>query len=67
MRLLLIEDHERFASFVKRGLVREGFTVDAFETLGERVAALDAVSCYTGRSRPRTARRGRPDLAARPA
>jgi DNA-binding response OmpR family regulator len=47
MRILLIEDHERFATFVKRGLVREGFTVDNFGTLSEGLAALDAVSYDT--------------------
>ncbi|MCH7937184.1 MAG: response regulator transcription factor [Proteobacteria bacterium] len=34
MRLLLIEDHERFANFVKDGLEKEGFTVDAVDTGG---------------------------------
>ncbi len=47
MRILLIEDHERLATFVKRGLVREGFTVDNFGTLGEGLAALNAVSYDT--------------------
>ena len=28
MRLLLVEDHERFAAFVKKGLEAGGFTVD---------------------------------------
>jgi len=32
MRLLLIEDHQRFANFVKEGLEKEGFTVDCVDT-----------------------------------
>ena len=32
MRLLMIEDHRRFAKFVKDGLEKEGFTIDAVET-----------------------------------
>ncbi|MAF96440.1 MAG: DNA-binding response regulator [Rhodospirillaceae bacterium] len=32
MRLLLVEDHERFANFVKDGLEKEGFTVDTADT-----------------------------------
>ncbi len=44
MRLLLVEDHERFAEFVKSGLEREGFTVDAVATAGNADAAFAAVS-----------------------
>ena len=32
MRLILIEDHERFAKFVKNGLKKEVFTIDAVDT-----------------------------------
>lgn len=41
MRLLLIEDHQRFANFVKDGLEKEGFTVDCVNTAatGEAVQA----------------------------
>ena len=44
MRLLFIEDHSRFAAFVRTVLNNEGFSVDVFGTLGEGMAALDAVS-----------------------
>ncbi len=43
MRLLLIEDHERFSKFVKDGLEKEGFTVDAFATAGGGEDALATV------------------------
>lgn len=43
MRLLLIEDHERFSKFVKDGLEKEGFTVDAFDTAGGGEDALATV------------------------
>ena len=38
MRILLIEDHDRLASFVRKGLGKEGFTVDLFGTLAEGMA-----------------------------
>lgn len=41
MRLLIVEDHRRFAEFVRDGLEREGFTVDAVETAA---AGEDAVA-----------------------
>ena len=41
MRILLIEDHERFAGFVKESLAKEGFTVDVVNT---GAAGQDAVS-----------------------
>ena len=44
MRILLIEDHDRLASFVRKGLGKEGFTVDLFGTLAEGMAAVEAVS-----------------------
>ncbi len=34
MRLLLIEDHDRFSKFVIDGLEKEGFTVDGVDTAG---------------------------------
>jgi DNA-binding response OmpR family regulator len=34
MRILLIEDHERFSKFVIDGLEKEGFTVDGVDTAG---------------------------------
>ena len=43
MRLLLIEDHKKFAKFVKDGLEKEGFTVDTFETAGGGEAAMKSV------------------------
>ena len=39
MRLLLIEDHQRFANFVKDGLEKEGFTVDCVNTAATGEAA----------------------------
>ncbi len=44
MRLLLIEDHSRLASFVKTGLGKQGFTVDVFGTLSDGMAAIEAVA-----------------------
>jgi DNA-binding response OmpR family regulator len=41
MRLLLIEDNERFAALLKRGLTAAGFTVDVMTTAREATAALD--------------------------
>ena len=43
MRLLLVEDHERFAEFIKSGLEREGFTVDAVAYAADADAAFSAV------------------------
>jgi DNA-binding response OmpR family regulator len=43
MRLLLIEDHERFAKFVYDGLEKEGFTVDAVDTASSGEAARSTV------------------------
>jgi DNA-binding response OmpR family regulator len=42
MRLLLIEDNERFAALLKQGLGGAGFTVDVLTTAREATAALDA-------------------------
>ncbi|MDA0306109.1 MAG: response regulator transcription factor [Proteobacteria bacterium] len=43
MRLLFIEDHDRFAKFVKDGLEKEGFTVDDVATASAGQAALSTV------------------------
>ena len=43
MRLLLVEDHERFAAFVKEGLEAGGFTVDVVNNAGDGDLAMDAV------------------------
>ncbi len=43
MRLLMIEDHERFAKFVKDALEKEGFTVDSVETASAGEAAMETV------------------------
>ncbi len=43
MRLLLVEDHDRFAKFVKDGLEKEGFTVDDVATASAGQAALSTV------------------------
>ncbi len=42
MRLLLIEDNERFAALLKRGLTSAGFVVDVLPTAAEARAALSA-------------------------
>ena len=47
MRLLLIEDHERFAKFVKDGLEKEGFTVDSVDTAASGEAARSTVKYDT--------------------
>ncbi len=44
MRILLIEDHERFAGFIKDGLEKEGFTVDTVLTGAAADAAISAVT-----------------------
>ncbi len=43
MRILLVEDHERIASFVKDGLESGGFTVDLVLTAGDGGAAVQTV------------------------
>lgn len=40
MRLLLIEDNERFAELLKRGLTAAGFVVDVLATAADAIAAL---------------------------
>jgi DNA-binding response OmpR family regulator len=47
VRLLLIEDHERFAEFVKVSLEKEGFAVDVVHNAGDGEAAFAAVN-YDG-------------------
>lgn len=42
MRLLLVEDNERFAMLLKRGLAAAGFVVDVLPTAEGAVAALRA-------------------------
>lgn len=44
MRLLLIEDHERFASFIKNGLEQCGFTIDVVYSAGDGDAAVGTVN-----------------------
>jgi DNA-binding response OmpR family regulator len=41
MRLLLVEDNERFAELLKRGLVSAGFVVDVIGTAAEAIAVLN--------------------------
>jgi DNA-binding response OmpR family regulator len=43
VRLLLVEDHERFAEFVKEGLEAGGFTVDVVYNAGDGDAAMETV------------------------
>lgn len=43
MRLLLIEDHQRFAKFVKDGLEKEDFIVDTFESAATGEAAKKSI------------------------
>lgn len=44
MRLLLVEDHEKFADLVKERLETEGFAVDVVRTVGDGEAAIGAVT-----------------------
>jgi len=44
MRVLVIEDHERFAGFIKSGLEKQGFTIDVTNTAAEGDAAFEAVN-----------------------
>jgi two-component system response regulator TctD len=45
MRLLLVEDNERFAGLLKQGLAGAGFTVDVLTTVADATAALEMGSC----------------------
>jgi DNA-binding response OmpR family regulator len=56
MRLLLIEDNERFAALLKQGLASAGFSVDVLTTAQEASAALE-----TGRWDVVVLDRGLPD------
>jgi len=44
MRLLLVEDHERFAEFIRLSIEKEGFTVDAVLNAEDAEAAFSTVS-----------------------
>jgi len=44
MRVLLVEDNERLSTFVKSGMEKEGFVIDAFGTVADGEAAVDAVN-----------------------
>ena len=41
MRLLLVEDNERFAALLSQGLAGAGFAVDVLPTAGDATSALD--------------------------
>src|ERR1700676_4721792 len=45
MRLLLVEDNERFAALLKQGLAAAGFTVDVLATAEDASAALRTDRC----------------------
>src|SRR5258707_11510924 len=45
MRLLLVEDNERFAALLKQGLAAAGFTVDVLTTAADATAALEMSRC----------------------
>jgi two-component system response regulator TctD len=45
MRLLLVEDNERFAALLKQGLAASGFTVDLLTTAADATAALRTSRC----------------------
>lgn len=47
MRILLIEDNDSLAASMKKGLEKEGFTVDAFGTLVDGESALGTVDYDT--------------------
>lgn len=44
MRVLLIEDHDKFAAFIKQGLESAGFAVDRMGTAAEGEAAAASIS-----------------------
>ncbi|HWD58120.1 MAG TPA: response regulator transcription factor [Stellaceae bacterium] len=56
MRLLLVEDNERFATLLKQGLANAGFAVDVMATARDATAALE-----TGRWDVAVLDRGLPD------
>ena len=43
MRVLLVEDNARLSTFINKGLLTEGFSVDFFGTVSEAEAALQTV------------------------
>ncbi|MGB0683024.1 MAG: response regulator [Magnetovibrionaceae bacterium] len=43
MRVLLVEDNERLVDAMRKGMEREGFALDAFETVEDGEAALSTV------------------------
>jgi DNA-binding response OmpR family regulator len=45
MRLLLVEDNDRFAALLKQGLTTAGFAVDVLGTASDATAALRGNSC----------------------
>lgn len=44
MRLLLVEDHERFADFIRLSIEKEGFTIDAVHNAEDAEAAFSTVN-----------------------
>ncbi|MCK5546544.1 MAG: response regulator transcription factor, partial [Rhodospirillaceae bacterium] len=44
MRILFVEDNLRLATLVRKGMEKEGFTVDAFGTIAEAEEAIDMTS-----------------------
>jgi DNA-binding response OmpR family regulator len=44
MRILLIEDHNRLADSITKGLARLGFGVDAFQTAGDGLNAFKSIA-----------------------
>lgn len=44
MRILLVEDHARFAALINEGLEKAGFTIDQVDTAGTAEAAVSTVS-----------------------
>ena len=67
MRLLLIEDNERFAALLKQGLAGAGFSVDVLTTAQEANTALETGPLGRRRARPRAPRRRRHRSADRDA
>lgn len=48
MRILLVEDNDRLSSAVKKGLEKEGFVVDVFDTAADSEAALETIQYDVG-------------------
>ena len=49
MRLLLVEDNERFATLLKQGLANAGFAVDVMTMARDAMAALETGRWDAGR------------------